>query len=202
MASKYQQFDRTRLSICPLSRRRHLVDLDFVLEVGQAPIPFDDPALPAVADAMAGAIRHGSSVILLMGAHVIKQGLSRYVCDLVRRKWVSVVATNGACAIHDFELARVGATSESVAQNIRDGRFGMWQETAELNDVINAGCKQHLGYGEAVGKCVGRAYMPDDWLTWRSRQNVGQGTCPTYWLGAVRGSSASSSRRRFSQRNT
>jgi hypothetical protein len=70
------------------------------------------------------------------------------------------VATNGACAIHDFELARVGATSESVAQNIRDGRFGMWQETAELNDVINAGCKQHLGYGEAVGKFIAESDFP------------------------------------------
>jgi len=134
--------------------------LESVLQVGQAPMPFDDPDLPAVADAIAAAVRRGATVALMMGAHVIKQGLSRYVCDLIRRGWVSVVAGNGACAIHDFELARIGATSESVAENIRDGSFGMWAETAELNEIVAAGCKRHAGFGEAVGKFVAESDFP------------------------------------------
>ena len=160
MASKFEQFDRTKLDIRPLSERANLVDLDFVLNVGEQPIPFEDPSLVGVADAMVEGIRSGSSVVLMMGAHVIKQGLSRYVCDLIRRKWVSIVAMNGACAIHDFELALIGATSESVSQNILDGRFGHWKQTAELNDVVRAGNSEGLGFGESVGKFIAAGDFP------------------------------------------
>jgi hypothetical protein len=90
----------------------------------------------------------------MMGAHVIKQGLSRYVIDLIRRGWVSIVAMNGACAIHDYELASVGATTESVARYISEGQFGLWRETAELNDIVHAGAVEGLGFGEAVGQVV------------------------------------------------
>jgi hypothetical protein len=92
--------------------------------------------------------------VLLMGAHVIKQGLSRYVIDLIRRGWVSVVAANGACAIHDYELARIGATTESVARYISEGQFGLWTETGELNDIVRRGNAEGLGFGEAVGAHV------------------------------------------------
>ncbi len=160
MASKYELFDRSQLKTLPLAQRRHLVDLDFVLELGQAPMPFDDPSLPAVADAVAAAVKRHAAVVLLMGAHVVKQGLNRYVCDLIRRRWVSVVAMNGAVPIHDFELARIAATSESVPENITDGRFGLWKETAELNDIIKAGCDQGLGCGEAIGKFVAESDFP------------------------------------------
>lgn len=160
MPSKYEQFDRSRLKIFPLTQRRNLVDLGFVLDVGQAPMPFEDPALDAVAGAIAEAVKRGAPVIMLMGAHVIKQGLSRYVCDLIRRGWVSLVATNGACAIHDFELARIGATSESVAENIGDGQFGAWRETAEINDIVNQGAAEGMGFGEAVGKFVSASDYP------------------------------------------
>jgi len=95
-----------------------------------------------------------------MGAHVIKQGLSRYLIDMIRRGWVSVVATNGACAIHDFELARIGATSESVAKYISRGQFGLWRETGEINDIVKAGRRAGLGFGEALGKAVAESDWP------------------------------------------
>ena len=160
MREDHKEFDRSRLSVRPLAERRNLVDLGFVLNLGQMPEPFDHPELPAVADAIAAAHRSGATVALMMGAHVIKQGLSRYVCDLIRRGWVSVVACNGACAIHDYELALIGATSESVAENIRDGRFGLWRETGELNDVVAAGRTDGLGFGEAVGRHVAGGNLP------------------------------------------
>lgn len=160
MPSKYEQFDRSRLLIGPLSERRHLVNLGDVLQLGEAPMPFEHPSLPPVADAVAGAVQRGAAVVLMMGAHVIKQGLSRYICDLIRRRWVSVVATSGAGPIHDFELGRIGATSESVSENIRDGRFGMWEETGELNDIVKRGGEEGLGYGEAVGKFIAASDFP------------------------------------------
>jgi hypothetical protein len=160
MPSRYKRFDRSRLQLRSLSERRNLVELEQVLEIGERPMPFEDPGLSAVADAITAAVRRKASVVLLMGAHVIKQGLSRYVRDLIRRGWVSVVAMNGACAIHDYELATIGATSESVPENILEGKFGMWRETGRINDIVAAGAKEDLGFGEALGKAIAASDLP------------------------------------------
>ena len=160
MPSRYETFDRRPLKILPLSQREHLFSVDGVLQVGRRPMPFEHPDMPTVADAVADAVGSGASVVLMMGAHVIKQGLSRYVIDLIRRGWVSVVAMNGACPIHDCELARIGATSESVAKYISTGQFGLWKETAEINDVVTSGAAEGLGFGEAVGRYVTRSDWP------------------------------------------
>ena len=74
-------------------------------------------------------------VILMMGAHPIKLGLSRFLIDLIERKWITHLATNGAGLIHDFELASFGGTSENVARWIQVGQFGLWQETGRLNEL-------------------------------------------------------------------
>lgn len=161
MPSKYQPFDRSRLTLLPLDQREHLVHLQDVLPLGlPAPAGGDDPAMPAVADAVAAAVRRRASVVLLMGAHVIKQGLSRYVIDLIRRGWVSVVATNGACAVHDYELALAGATSESVARYIAAGQFGLWTETGRINDAVARGAAEGLGFGESLGRHVAASSAP------------------------------------------
>jgi hypothetical protein len=96
----------------------------------------------------------------MIGAHTIKQGLSRYLVDFIRRGRISIIACNGACAIHDYELARIGATSESVAENITAGQFGMWRETAELNDIVSAGNAEGLGFGESVGRAISQSDFP------------------------------------------
>ncbi len=157
MPSKYQVFDRGQLHLLPLEQRAHDMDLTRLLKVGEAPVPYENPRLPAVADAIAAAVARGSAVVLMMGAHVIKQGLSRHVIDLIRRGWVSVVAMNGACGIHDYELARIGATTESVPRYISQGQFGLWRETGEINDIVRRGNADGLGYGEALGAHVASA---------------------------------------------
>jgi len=154
MPSEFEQFDTSRLNISPLEQRRNLVTLDDILQVGDAPVPMDCEDLQKVADAVIAANARRASVVMLIGAHTIKQGLGRYIADFIRRRWVSVVACNGACAIHDYELARIGATSESVAENIVTGRFGMWRETAELNDIVAEGNAEGLGFGQAVGRAI------------------------------------------------
>jgi hypothetical protein len=98
------------------------------------------------------AVRSGSLVILAMGAHPIKVGLNPVIIDLMERGIVHAVAMNGAGIIHDSEIAMVGHTSEDVAAQLGDGRFGMAEETgAFLNRAINEGAKQDLGIGTAVG---------------------------------------------------
>ncbi|MFB3893862.1 MAG: hypothetical protein ACE15C_17760 [Phycisphaerae bacterium] len=153
----YPEFDRRRLSVRPLASREHDMSVRDVLTLAgarRAAGRFDHPDMPAVADAIAAAVERKAPVVLLMGAHVIKQGLSRFIIDFIRRGWVSAVACNGACAIHDYELARIGASTESVARYISEGQFGLWRETSELNDAVNAGDTAGLGFGRAVGKAI------------------------------------------------
>lgn len=90
-------------------------------------------------------------VIWSMGAHVIKNGMSRYIIELVKRGLVTHISSNGAGSIHDFELAYNGGTSEDVPTAIEDGSFGMWEETGRwMNEALQAGVKEGLGYGESL----------------------------------------------------
>jgi hypothetical protein len=153
----YPVFDRSRLSLLPLSRRQHDVTLADCLAL-DAPVPplEGEPGalLDAVVARVVAARQHGRPVILMMGAHPIKLGLSRYLIDLLERGLLTHIAMNGACVIHDYELALVGATSESVARYICEGQFGLWQETGGINDSIAAGAADGIGLGEAVGRTL------------------------------------------------
>jgi hypothetical protein len=93
-------------------------------------------------------------VILMMGAHVVKVGLTPVIIDLLKRDIITAVAMNSAAAIHDVETAMWGKTSEDVAANMMDGRFGMARETAELiNGTLQSAYRESdMGYGEALGR--------------------------------------------------
>ncbi len=113
--------------------------------------------LRAVVQAIARAHRKSKPVIVGIGAHVIKVGLSPILVDLMKRGVVTAVAMNGAGIIHDFELALMGHTSEEVDAEIDEGRFGMAEETGRmLNDAIIRGAKDREGLGEAVGHYINR----------------------------------------------
>ena len=115
--------------------------------------------LLAVANAIATRHREGRLVVLGMGAHPIKVGLSPLIIDLMQRGIVSAVAMNGACIIHDFELAYHGATSEDVAAALSTGEFGMAEETGTfLNQAI--GLRGPAGLGAAVGQAILDAKLP------------------------------------------
>ena len=101
--------------------------------------------------------RGKKTVILFYGAHVIKCGLSRYLIRLMKEGILTHLASNGAGSIHDFELAYLGGTSEHVPTAIEDGSFGMWEETGLwMNEAINEGAAQGLGYGESLAIYVDR----------------------------------------------
>lgn len=115
--------------------------------------------IKAVAEAIVRARRDGRPVVLGMGAHPIKVGLSPVIIDLMKRGIITAVATNGACIIHDFELSFAGMTSEDVASELCSGRFGMAKETARMiNRSIKMGVSKGYGIGRAVGEhiCKGR----------------------------------------------
>jgi hypothetical protein len=99
--------------------------------------------------------QQGREVGFSLGAHVLKVGLSPLVIDLMRRGFVTHVATNGASAIHDWETAYQGATSEDVAENLPDGSFGFWRETLDaLNGAAVRAQKQSEGLGLAIGRTI------------------------------------------------
>ncbi len=150
----YPLFDRSRLQRRPLAERVHDMTLAEVLPLDAAGAPFDDPSLPKLAELIVRDLEDGAPLILLMGAHVIKAGLSRFVIDLMERGIVTHVGMNGAGPIHDFELALIGATTESVARYIQEGQFGLWEETGWINDIIAGGVRDGLGYGESVGRAI------------------------------------------------
>jgi len=108
-----------------------------------------------IVEKVVDAVKAECPVVMAMGAHVIKCGLSPIIIDLMERGIVSAVALNGAGIIHDFELAYTGQTSEDVAEAIVTGEFGMGRETGQfLNDAINQGMQEGLGIGESVGKAL------------------------------------------------
>jgi len=160
MASQYQEFDRSRLKVKPLGERVHNLPIGHWLTADQAPVPFEHPQLAHLAARIVSARKRGAAVILMMGAHVLRAGVNAHIIDLIHRGLLTHVAMNGACPIHDYELARIGATTESVARYIKTGEFGLWTETGELNDIVREAAQTGLGYGEGVGKFIADSAYP------------------------------------------
>jgi len=118
-------------------------------------------SLKAIARKIARVHRANKTVLLGMGAHPIKVGLSPLIIDFMERGIINAVALNGAGVIHDFELAYMGETSEDVAASLKDGSFGMGEETgAFLNQAISEGSGRQLGIGAAVGQAILKARLP------------------------------------------
>ncbi|MQY60734.1 hypothetical protein GH153_02710 [bacterium] len=110
---------------------------------------------------MGKAKKRNRAIIFGLGAHVIKVGLSPIIIDLMKEGWITALALNGAGIIHDFEIAFTGQTSEDVQLQIKNGHFGMAQETGQmLNDAINSGEEKGLGLGEAVGEMIATSDFP------------------------------------------
>ena len=108
-----------------------------------------------VVNAVATAARQKRGVVVMLGGHVVKTGLAPVLIELMRRGIVTHVAMNGSAAIHDYEVARFGATSEDVAAGLRDGTFGMADETGrEMNEAFVAGMRDGLGMGECLGRAL------------------------------------------------
>jgi hypothetical protein len=154
MPSRYAEFDRSRLLVKPLAERQHDLHRERWLSLDDETPPCNHPDLPAIARRLCAARSVGAARILMMGAHVLRAGVNRHIVDLMERGAIDHIAMNGAGAIHDYELARIGATTESVARYIRSGEFGLWRETAVLNDWIREAAETGCGLGENVGRRI------------------------------------------------
>ena len=108
-----------------------------------------------VVDAIASAARRERGVVVMVGGHVVKTGVGPLLIDLMRRRVVTHLAMNGSASIHDFEIARFGGTSEDVAAGLRDGSFGMADETGrEMNEAFVRGMRAEWGMGESLARAL------------------------------------------------
>ena len=158
--SRYPIFDRSRLLIKPLAERAHDLRIEHWMSLDDQAPAFEHPDLTAVAARLRAARESGAARILMMGAHVLRAGVNRHLIDLMERGAIDHIAMNGAGAIHDYELARIGATTESVDRYIRTGEFGLWRETGELNDWIVETAEGTLGLGENIGRRIAASEYP------------------------------------------
>jgi hypothetical protein len=160
MASKYPIFDRSRLLVKPLADRVSDLSLAHWLALDEIAAPYAHADLGEVAARMVAARARGAARILMMGAHVLRAGVNRQIIDLIEAGYLDHVAMNGAGLIHDYELARIGATTESVARYIRTGEFGLWRETGELNEWVREAADKELGIGENAGRRIAASDYP------------------------------------------
>ncbi len=150
------KLDFKQITTYSLAKRHNLVSLANLARPGQYQGPdWTSDQFIDLLERLKQARQKGRAIIWSLGAHVIKNGLSLYLIELMRQGWITHLAGNGAVSIHDFELALAGGTSEDVPTAIEDGSFGMWEETGRyMNEAIQQGWAQGLGYGEAIA-----AYM-------------------------------------------
>lgn len=151
--TRYPLFPREQLQLKSFRHRGHDLRPEDCLPLTYCD-DYEHPDLRHLMEAIRAARRADRPVVLMMGAHPIKLGLSRFLIDLVEQRWVTHVATNGAGAIHDYELALGEGTSENVPYWIQRGQFGLWQETSGLNEIVREAASRSEGLGEALGRTV------------------------------------------------
>jgi hypothetical protein len=154
-----QPIDLKKVQVYPLAERESLSSIDkLVVDPEDAPRACD----PSVNEAISGCVsriaearKQQSSVMLLYGAHLIKNGAMRIVNRLAAGGWITHLATNGAGTIHDWELSFLGRTEESVRKNVAAGRFGTWLETGKyIHLALLAGALREEGYGCSLGRFI------------------------------------------------
>ncbi len=169
---RMKPFDPSRIKTYSLKDRDSKVRIDEVASPHKKGGSFKDffSSLPGilaakdikeVAAAIVQARKDGRPVMLGMGAHPIKVGLTPVIIDLMERGTITSLSLNGAGIIHDFELAFIGQTSEDVDREILSGAFGMAEETGSMiNNAVRDGNGKGLGIGESVGRLIQGGAFP------------------------------------------
>ena len=153
------KIDLQKIKPLPLAKRNSLSTVEEVLVPLDAEPAAIGDALMSQVDDCAGRIRkaraNGKAVMMIYGAHLIKNGAALILDNLIANGWLSHLATNGAGTIHDWEYAWLGRSTECVRSNVATGTFGTWEETGRyIHLALLAGGVEGLGYGEALGRFI------------------------------------------------
>ncbi len=160
--------DLSKLKVRPLAERRSLTRAEEILiDPDSAPAPCPERVSATIeecAQRIGAARRRGAAVVLIYGAHLLRNGAAGLLGRMMAGGWLTHLATNGAGTIHDWEYAWFGASTESVEPNVAAGTFGAWHETATtIHLALMAGALDGLGYGQALGRLIedDGATLPD-----------------------------------------
>lgn len=180
--------DLSKVKTYSITERKSLVDVSMLSNlpdykktgkfVDLLPKALKAKNLKEVVDAIRHAKQNKKPVMVGMGAHVIKVGLTPIIIDLMERGFIDAIALNGAGAVHDIEMAFHGETSEDVAIEIKEGRFGTVDETAShLNGALKKYATGDVGMGEAIGRYISETKMPNAGISilaagWRLKKPV------------------------------
>ncbi len=175
----YKPINLEGIKSYPIKRRKNLVSIKqfaktiehkgFSKFLDSLPDILAGNSIRDVIDAIVNAANKNRPVVMAIGAHVIKCGLSPIIIDLMKRGIITAVAMNGSVAIHDYEISLIGETSEDVSHSLKDGSFGMARETAEAFQTavspnaagqgnkqksIGSDIRGDIGLGRALGKQI------------------------------------------------
>jgi hypothetical protein len=156
---KTTPLDLRRLQVLPLARRESLTRVeDILVQPDSPPPPLTESMSAAVSDCaqrIIAARRRGAGVILMYGAHLLRNGAALLLDRMMAHGWLTHLATNGAGSIHDWEYAWLGRSTESVEKNVATGTFGAWDETGRnIHLALLAGGLRGEGYGAALGRFI------------------------------------------------
>src|SRR3954447_26565324 len=154
-----EPLDTRQIKVYPLGQRDSLSSIQKILVDPSAPPPECSPDerrwVNESAQRIVAARKRGASVMLIYGAHLIKNGALSLVISLLEKGWLTHLATNGAGTIHDWELAFQGRTEESVRKNVATGSFGTWDDTGRnIHLALLAGALRPEGYGRSLGRFI------------------------------------------------
>ena len=152
-------FDRSRLKVFPIKERKSLTRVeDILVDPDSKPegINLDLAAqIDTCAQSILKARDRGASVMLIYGAHLLRNGAALILDQMMEQDWLTHLATNGAGTIHDFEYAFLGRSTESVKENVKTGTFGAWDETGRsIMLALAAGALENKGYGVSLGQFI------------------------------------------------
>ncbi len=151
--------DLSRLKVFPLAERKHLTRADEILvdpaSAPKSPGERNFGLISACVERIRAARERGAAVMLIYGAHLLRNGAAQILERMMAHGWITHLATNGAGTIHDWEYAWFGASTESVEMNVASGTFGTWDETAtNIHRAILVGALDGLGYGRSLGRLI------------------------------------------------
>jgi hypothetical protein len=165
-----EPLDFSKLKVFPLAERKSLTKVqDILIEPGDEPRELAHQQMSEVercAVAIMAARNRGAAVMMIYGAHLIRNGAGLLMTQMMERNWLTHLATNGAGTIHDWEYAATGRSTENVEENVKTGTFGTWAETGRnIHLALYAGGLRGEGYGRALGR-----FIMEDGATFPNRE--------------------------------
>lgn len=151
--------DFSMIKTYSIKERKNLVTLGDFAKPDNPIIPINNQDIQEISNQILQAKQNTHQVILMCGAHIIKTGQSPYIIELMKKGLITHIAVNGAFSIHDFEIALIGETSEDVVDGLKNGTFGMVEETGKFMNTALIQYK-NIGYGKAIGKKIDELNPP------------------------------------------